>query len=162
MCNRYIDRFSLTCPHLGTWPATQACALTGNWTGDLLVHRPALHPLSHISQGSHGFSKHWTWSTNQGKMVLPSIWHFTNNCSLVRKNFSQVTKATHGTWWPASHQYCFAFAAVTPKTVLPWTQPGWPLATSLGLLQQPSPSNYTLKSILVFSKLISFYFFFIF
>ena len=28
---------------LGTWPTTQACALTGNWTGDPLVHRPALN-----------------------------------------------------------------------------------------------------------------------
>ena len=40
-------------PLLGTWPATQACALTGNRTGDLLVHRPALIPLSHASQGWH-------------------------------------------------------------------------------------------------------------
>ena len=38
-------------PQLGTWPATQACALTGNQTGDSLVHRPALNPLSHTSQG---------------------------------------------------------------------------------------------------------------
>ena len=38
-------------PLLGTWPATQACALTGNRTEDLLVHRPALNPLSHTSQG---------------------------------------------------------------------------------------------------------------
>ena len=38
-------------PLLGTWPATQACALTGNPTGDPLVHRPALNPLSHTSQG---------------------------------------------------------------------------------------------------------------
>ena len=30
----------LTCPLLGTWPATQACALTGNPTSDPLVHRP--------------------------------------------------------------------------------------------------------------------------
>ena len=29
-------------PLLETWPATQACALTGNRTGDPLVHRPAL------------------------------------------------------------------------------------------------------------------------
>ena len=36
---------------LGTWPATQACALTGNRTGDLLVTRLALNPLSHTSQG---------------------------------------------------------------------------------------------------------------
>ena len=40
------------CPLLGTCPATQACAFTGNPTGDLLVHRPALNPLSHPSQGS--------------------------------------------------------------------------------------------------------------
>ena len=36
---------------LGPWPETQACALTGNWTSDPLVHRPALNPLSHTSQG---------------------------------------------------------------------------------------------------------------
>ena len=36
---------------LGTWPTTQACALTGNRTGDLLVHRPVLNPLSHTSHG---------------------------------------------------------------------------------------------------------------
>ena len=35
----------------GTWPTTQACALTGNQIGDPLVHRPALTPLSHTSQG---------------------------------------------------------------------------------------------------------------
>ena len=29
----------LACPPLGTWPATQPCALTGNWTSDPLVHR---------------------------------------------------------------------------------------------------------------------------
>ena len=38
-------------PKLGTWPATQACVLTGNWTSDLLVHKPVLNPLSHTSQG---------------------------------------------------------------------------------------------------------------
>ena len=36
---------------LGTWPTTQACALTGNRTSDPLVHRVALNPLSHTSQG---------------------------------------------------------------------------------------------------------------
>ena len=35
---------------LGTCPATQACALTGNPTGNILVHRPALSPLSYTSQ----------------------------------------------------------------------------------------------------------------
>ena len=38
-------------PLLGTWPAVQACALTGNRMGDPLVCRPALKPLSHTSQG---------------------------------------------------------------------------------------------------------------
>ena len=32
----------LTGPLLWTWPATQACALTGNQTSDPLVRRPAL------------------------------------------------------------------------------------------------------------------------
>ena len=39
-------------PLLGTWPRTQACALTGNRTGNPLVPRPALNPLSHTSQGN--------------------------------------------------------------------------------------------------------------
>ena len=42
---------SLARPTLGTWPANQACALTGNQTGDPLVRRPALNSLSHTSQG---------------------------------------------------------------------------------------------------------------
>ena len=41
----------LACHQLGTWPATQACALTGNQTSDPLVHRLALNPLSHTSPG---------------------------------------------------------------------------------------------------------------
>ena len=40
-----------TRPPLGTWLTTQACVLTGNWTSEPLVHRPALYPLSHTSQG---------------------------------------------------------------------------------------------------------------
>ena len=38
-------------PLLENWPATQACALTGNSIGDPLVRRPALNPLSRTSQG---------------------------------------------------------------------------------------------------------------
>ena len=41
----------LSCPLLGTWPTTQTCAQTGNQTGNPLVCRPALNPLSHTSQG---------------------------------------------------------------------------------------------------------------
>ena len=40
------------CPRLGgPVPATQACTLTGNRTGDSLVHKLALNPLSHSSWG---------------------------------------------------------------------------------------------------------------
>ena len=38
------DQLPLTCPLMGTWPATQVCALTGNQTSKLLVCRPELHP----------------------------------------------------------------------------------------------------------------------
>ena len=49
---RNIDMWlPLVCPPLGTWPTTQACALTGNWTSDPMVRRPTLNPLSHTSQG---------------------------------------------------------------------------------------------------------------
>ena len=41
----------LTHPLLGTWPATQACALSGNQTSDPLVRRLVLNPLTHTSQG---------------------------------------------------------------------------------------------------------------
>ena len=51
MCERYINRLPLTHSLLGTWPATQACALTGNRTCNLSVCRPALNPLSHTIQG---------------------------------------------------------------------------------------------------------------
>ena len=42
----------LECPLLGTWPTTQARALTGNRTSDPLVCRLAQNPLSHASRGS--------------------------------------------------------------------------------------------------------------
>ena len=51
MCERYINWLPLVRPQLGTWPTTQACALTGNRTGDISVCRPALNPLRHTSQG---------------------------------------------------------------------------------------------------------------
>ena len=41
----------LTHPILGTCPTTQACALTGNWTGVGL--QPTLNPLSYTSQGCY-------------------------------------------------------------------------------------------------------------
>ena len=41
----------LMCSLLGTWPATQAWAPTGNRTSDPLVRRPVVNLLSHTSQG---------------------------------------------------------------------------------------------------------------
>ena len=38
-------------PLPGTWPATHACALTENRTGDPLLRRPTCNPLSYTSQG---------------------------------------------------------------------------------------------------------------
>ena len=40
---------------LGTWPTTQACALTGHPSSDPFVHRPALDPLRHTRQGFPSF-----------------------------------------------------------------------------------------------------------
>ena len=46
----------LVCPLLGTWPTTEACALTGNGARDLLVRRLVSYPLDHTSQGTfHSF-----------------------------------------------------------------------------------------------------------
>ena len=45
----------LTCLHLGTWPSTQARALTGNRTGNPVVHRLALNLLTYTSQGDRHF-----------------------------------------------------------------------------------------------------------
>ena len=42
---------------LGTWPITQACAFTGNRTNDPLVHKLALNPLNHTSQGQKALFK---------------------------------------------------------------------------------------------------------
>ena len=46
-------------PSLGTWPPTQACALTGNGTGDPLVHRLALI--------------HWATPSRAGRSFKPGI-----------------------------------------------------------------------------------------
>ena len=49
---------SLVRPPPGIWPATRACALTGNPTSDPLVHRLVLNPLSYTSQGKSTFVSH--------------------------------------------------------------------------------------------------------
>ena len=48
---RNTDWLPLAYPQPGAWPTTQACALTGNKTSDLLVCRSVLNALSHTIQG---------------------------------------------------------------------------------------------------------------
>ena len=48
---RNVKWLPLTCPQLGTWPATQACALTGKGIGDLSVCKLMLNLPSYTSQG---------------------------------------------------------------------------------------------------------------
>ena len=65
-------------PQLGTWPATQACALTGNRTGDPLVHKPELNPLSYTSQGSSMVLIKiniliWPTRPRKGQWIKPSV-----------------------------------------------------------------------------------------
>ena len=48
------EKYQLVASHMpqpGTWPSTQACALTGNLTSDLSVCSSTPNPLSHTSQG---------------------------------------------------------------------------------------------------------------
>ena len=54
-CERNSSWLLLTCPQLGTWPATQACALTRNLTSNLSVRRLALNSLSYTSQDNSSF-----------------------------------------------------------------------------------------------------------
>ena len=62
-------------PLLGTWPATQACTLTGNWTVDPLVHGLAPNPLSHTNQGSlYSFLFFFLFAPLIGWVPLPSLW----------------------------------------------------------------------------------------
>ena len=61
--------------HWGPSPATQACALTGDRTGDPLVHRLALNPLSNTSQG-----KRFTfYSCSPYPFLLPITIYFKNS-----------------------------------------------------------------------------------
>ena len=51
MFGRYINQLPLESVQLGTWPTTQARALTENQTSALSVCSLALGPLSHPGQG---------------------------------------------------------------------------------------------------------------
>ena len=79
VCERNINWLPLACPQLGAWASNQACALTGNWTDDLLVLRPALNPLSHTNQGPQLFLSTdllkgtWEWAQARNRHFFKDI-----------------------------------------------------------------------------------------
>ena len=62
---------SLMWSPLGTWSATQACALTGNWTGNPLVHSP--HSI-HGATAVRSSSEFQTWCGIKRKMHSVHKW----------------------------------------------------------------------------------------
>ena len=92
------------CPQPRPRPATQTCALTRNWTSDTLVHRLALSPLSHTSQGkgvdfevsATGCASYldMTVLNNQGRLSLMCSWKcalllWASYCAERRKKFKR-------------------------------------------------------------------------
>ena len=70
---RNIDQLHLSRPHLGAWPPAQACALTGNHTSDLLVHRMTLNPEPH-QPGSFIISRKVKTQLKHMKKDLCCMW----------------------------------------------------------------------------------------
>ena len=97
---------------LGTWPTTQARALTGNQTSNLSVCRPALSPLSHTSQGKY------TIFEREGSTLMFLV-EPCPVCYKINKSFS-----TH----PPS--FCVFFHALPPQILMSIYAPdmGWELA----------------------------------
>ena len=87
MCERYIDQLSLTHPQLGTWPPSQACALTGNRTDNPLVRRPAPSPLIHTSQGKFTY-----YFLNDLIIRLKYNWILYNSGSTKKVDFTTKSK----------------------------------------------------------------------
>ena len=58
----------LHAPQVGTWPATQACALIGNWTGNLSPCETMLNQLSHTSRCWWLTSCDWGLSTQMSAL----------------------------------------------------------------------------------------------
>ena len=56
-----------------TWSTIQLCALTRNWTGNPLVCKLTLNPLSHTSQGHLLLSNAWLKSREFNVLFLASL-----------------------------------------------------------------------------------------
>ena len=92
---RNINVWLLLCPLLGTWPTTQACALTGNPTGDPLVQRPAFNPLSHTRQDIENFcTLIWTliFQGVAGFLCFPGEVGSEQDCSQLPQNGKPFNK----------------------------------------------------------------------
>ena len=64
-----MNQLPVTGPQPGTWSASQAPLLMGDWTSDLLIHRSVSKPLSYTSQGK----KYYLFK--KGIKILPAALH---------------------------------------------------------------------------------------
>ena len=79
-------------PPAGAWPTTQAHALTGNWTGDPLVHRPLrFNPLSHNQPGLAFNLK----QCGAGTGIDTSLAQHTKPCVCIYTHLRTVTWFVH-------------------------------------------------------------------
>ena len=89
MCERNSNQLPLTRPQLGTGLATQACALTGNRTSDLLVCRPVLNLPRPTSQGRILiFEPHW--KRNRERLEVISLPPIFKMCYILKRVFTTV------------------------------------------------------------------------
>ena len=171
---------SLERPLLGTWTATQACALTGNWTSDPLVHSLVLNSLSHTSQGSLLIFKACQFMTKIAKLrwaLYSSISNSEASLLNFRKHCYDFT-SPHHKLFPDPGCFChYQGALPTPGCRVSWPLPvspvwafwGWAFVHQnlswcwlLGAAQKCSPTGlrtkkwrkcfFTIKSVSIFVK----------
>ena len=107
-------------PLLGTGLTTQACALMGNQTSYLVVHRPALNSLSHTSQGNffivsrsqkeHAYTKQnslFIWNSNLTEQycILGGI--PTQKSKHLPSPWQPFGKLAPGTTWSLGSHICY-------------------------------------------------------
>ena len=101
----------LVCPLLRTWPAAQACALTGNQTSDPLVRRLTLNPLSRTSQGDPLLSTEdclltflsLLWQHFPGQGPCASTYSVSEFCLPESLSLSHVRVDSVLVWSPSCH-----------------------------------------------------------
>ena len=93
MCKRYV----IGC-------LSQACAWTGNWTGDLLVCRQALSLLSHTIQGCillylNYTSNSWFLKQKQNTSITQKKWVSHTNTPKTGLYLNRRKSFYHQIWW---------------------------------------------------------------